>query len=38
VTSDRFRHGTKLMRFRLDKAPRQCGIDQIVAAPRAEGG
>ena len=36
VTSDRFRHGTKLLRFRPDKAPRQCGIDQIVAPPRAE--
>jgi ATP-dependent DNA ligase len=34
VTSDRFRHGTKLMRFRPDKAPRQCGIDQIVSPPR----
>jgi ATP-dependent DNA ligase len=38
VTSDRFRHGTRLMRFRPDKAPRQCGIDQIVAPPRAENG
>jgi ATP-dependent DNA ligase len=38
VTSDRFRHGTKLMRFRPDKAPRRCGIDQIVAPPRAENG
>jgi ATP-dependent DNA ligase len=38
VTSDRFRHGTKLMRFRPDKAPRQCGIEQIVAPPRAESG
>ena len=38
VTGDRFRHGTKLMRFRPDKAPRQCGIDQIVAPPRAESG
>jgi ATP-dependent DNA ligase len=35
VTSERFRHGTKLMRFRLDKAPRQCTIDQIVAPPQA---
>src|SRR5262249_39800156 len=24
VTGDRFRHGTKLVRFRPDKAPRQC--------------
>ena len=38
VTGDRFRHGTKLMRFRPDKAPRQCGIEQIVAPPRAESG
>ena len=38
VTSDRFRHGTKLMRFRPDKAPAQCRIDQILAPPRAESG
>jgi ATP-dependent DNA ligase len=25
----RFRHGTRLMRWRPDKAPRQCTIDQI---------
>ena len=35
VTGDRFRHGTKLLRFRPDKAPRQCLIDQISAPPRA---
>jgi len=35
VTSDRFRHGTRLLRFRPDKAPRQCLLDQIVAPPRA---
>ncbi|HEY5206116.1 MAG TPA: ATP-dependent DNA ligase [Roseiarcus sp.] len=35
VTSGRFRHGTKLLRFRPDKAPRQCSIDQIIAPPRA---
>ena len=29
VTGDRFRHGTKLMRFRPDKAPRQCTLEQI---------
>ena len=29
VTGDRFRHGTKLMRFRPDKAPKQCTFDQI---------
>ena len=32
VTGDRFRHGTKLLRFRPDKPPRQCSIDQICAA------
>jgi ATP-dependent DNA ligase len=35
VTGDRFRHGIKLLRFRPDKPPRQCSIDQIVAPPRA---
>ena len=35
VTSDRFRHGTKLLRFRPDKPPRHCSIDQIIAPPRA---
>jgi ATP-dependent DNA ligase len=29
VTGDRFRHGTKLIRFRPDKAPRQCKLEQI---------
>jgi ATP-dependent DNA ligase len=29
VTSDRFRHGTKLLRWRPDKAPQQCTLDQI---------
>ena len=33
MTGDRFRHGTKLLRFRPDKPPRQCSIDQIVAPP-----
>ena len=31
VTGDRFRHGTKLLRWRPDKAPRQCTFDQILA-------
>ena len=26
----RFRHGTKLLRWRPDKAPRQCGLDQLT--------
>ena len=29
VTGDRFRHGTKLLRWRPDKAPRQCRFEQI---------
>ena len=38
VTGDRFRHGTKLLRFRPDKPPRQCSLDQIIAPPRADRG
>ena len=29
VTSDRFRHGTSLLRWRPDKAPRQCTLEQL---------
>ena len=29
VTGDRFRHGTKLVRFRPDKTPLQCIFEQI---------
>jgi ATP-dependent DNA ligase len=29
VTGDRFRHGTKLVRFRPDKTPKQCTFEQI---------
>ncbi|RUW27481.1 ATP-dependent DNA ligase [Mesorhizobium sp. M4B.F.Ca.ET.215.01.1.1] len=29
ITSDRFRHGTRLLRWRPDKAPRQCTFEQI---------
>jgi ATP-dependent DNA ligase len=29
VTGDRFRHGTKFLRWRPDKAPEQCRIDQL---------
>ena len=29
VTADRFRHGTRLIRWRPDKAPQQCTFDQI---------
>jgi ATP-dependent DNA ligase len=28
-SGDRFRHGTRLMRWRPDKAPRQCTLDQV---------
>jgi ATP-dependent DNA ligase len=31
VTGDRFRHGTKLIRFRPDKAPAQCTLAQLRA-------
>ena len=30
VTGERFRHGTKLLRWRPDKSPRQCTLDQIA--------
>jgi ATP-dependent DNA ligase len=35
VTGDRFRHGTRLVRWRPDKAPRQCTFEQLQreAAP-----
>lgn len=29
VTGDRFRHGTAFVRWRPDKAPRQCRVDQL---------
>ena len=28
-TGDRFRHGTKIVRWRKDKAPRQCTLEQV---------
>ena len=28
-SGERFRHGTKLMRWRPDKSPRQCTLDQV---------
>jgi ATP-dependent DNA ligase len=30
-TGGRFRHGTKLVRWRPDKAPRECTLDQVEA-------
>jgi ATP-dependent DNA ligase len=29
-SGDRFRHGTRLMRWRPDKSPKQCTMDQVV--------
>jgi len=34
VTGDRFRHGTALLRWRPDKAPRQCRMEQLDHALR----
>jgi len=34
VTGDRFRHGTKFLRWRPDKAPEQCTLDQLVREAR----
>ena len=34
VTADRFRHGAKLLRWRPDKAPRQCTFDQLEREAR----
>jgi ATP-dependent DNA ligase len=34
VTGDRFRHGTKLLRWRPDKAPRQCTMTQLEREAR----
>jgi ATP-dependent DNA ligase len=30
VSGGRFRHGTRFLRWRPDKAPRQCGIEQLA--------
>ncbi|MGN6514445.1 MAG: ATP-dependent DNA ligase [Rhizomicrobium sp.] len=34
VTGDRFRHGTKFLRWRPDKSPRQCTFDQLQKEAR----
>ncbi len=34
ITGDRFRHGTRLIRWRPDKAPEQCTFDQIEREAR----
>jgi ATP-dependent DNA ligase len=35
VTSGRIRHGTRPIRWRTDKAPRQCTVDQLATPGRA---
>ncbi|MDB5361535.1 MAG: ATP-dependent ligase LigC [Rhodospirillales bacterium] len=37
VTGDRFRHGTKLLRWRPDKAPKQCTMEQMTPPPAEVG-
>jgi ATP-dependent DNA ligase len=34
ITANRFRHGTKLLRWRPDKAPRQCTFEQLRDASK----
>ena len=34
VTGERFRHGTKPLRWRLDKAPRACTLEQIRSSDK----
>jgi ATP-dependent DNA ligase len=34
VTGDRFRHGTKFLRWRPDKSPKQCTFDQLATEAR----
>jgi ATP-dependent DNA ligase len=36
VTGNRFRHGTKFLRWRPDKAPKQCRMDQLRQEARPE--
>ncbi len=36
-TGGRFRHGTRLMRWRPDKAPKQCTLDQVRQASSVRG-
>jgi len=36
VTGDRFRHGTRLLRWRPDKAPHQCRFDQLEREARPD--
>jgi ATP-dependent DNA ligase len=34
-TGGRFRHGTKFLRWRPDKSPRQCTADQVRSESRS---
>jgi ATP-dependent DNA ligase len=34
VTGDRFRHGTRFLRWRPDKAPEQCTLEQLQQEAR----
>jgi ATP-dependent DNA ligase len=34
VTGGRMRHGTKPLRWRIDKAPRSCTLDQLAKTPK----
>ena len=34
-SQDRFRHGTKFIRWRPDKAPKQCTFEQVRGTPRS---
>jgi ATP-dependent DNA ligase len=36
VTGNRFRHGTKFLRWRPDKAPKQCTMEQLKPELRAD--
>jgi len=36
-SQDRFRHGTRFMRWRPDKAPRQCTLEQVARKRRGSG-
>jgi ATP-dependent DNA ligase len=37
VTARRFRHATRLLRWRADKAPRQCTMEQLLAPKEPSG-
>jgi ATP-dependent DNA ligase len=37
VSAGRFRHGTTLLRWRPDEAPRQCTVEQLPPARRVRG-